>query len=90
MLDDSAKPLIRQIILTSKGVLDAMDNAAKNAISGMKHVQLNSIASCNRLKEQSKKILIERASSMSTKIQTFAKQTYGGFMTQDEIDKITQ
>ena len=50
-----------------------MDKAANNAISGMKHVQLNSIASCNRLKEQSKKILIERASSMSTKIQTFAK-----------------
>lgn len=33
--------------------------------------------------------MIERATSMSTKIQTFAKQTYGGFMEQEAIDEIT-
>ena len=35
---------------------------------------------------QSKRILVERATSMTTKIQTFAKETYGGFMTQEQID----
>ena len=39
---------------------------------------------------QSKRILVERATSMTTKIQTFAKETYGGFMTQEEIDEITK
>ena len=39
VLDDSAKPLVRQILLTSKGVLDAMDKAANDAASGMELVQ---------------------------------------------------
>ena len=42
------------------------------------------------MKVQTKRILIERATSMATKIRTFAKQTYGGFMSQEELDWITE
>ena len=39
---------------------------------------------------QTKRILVERATSMSAKIKTFAKQTYGGFLTQETLDGITK
>lgn len=82
VFDDAAEPMVRQIFETAKGVLDAMDTSANHAIEGLERVQRNSIESCQKLKVQTKRILIERATSMTTKIQTFAKETYGGFMTQ--------
>ena len=63
-----------------------MDKAANHAIEGLERVQRNSIASCQKLKVQTRRILIERATSMATKIKTFAKQTYGGFMSQEQLD----
>lgn len=90
VFDDAATPMVKQVLETSKGVLDALDNAAKHAIEGLERVQRNSIASCQKLKIQTKRILIERATSMATKIRTFAKQTYGGFLTQETLDGITK
>jgi len=34
-------------------------------------------------------MLVERATSMATKIKTFAKQTYGGFMSNKDINEAT-
>lgn len=82
--------MARQVLVTTKEVLDAMDNAATNAIVGLKRIQLDSIESCKRFKQETKRVLVERTTSMATKIQTFAKETYGGFMSQDKIDNATQ
>ena len=86
MFDDAAKPMVKQILETSKNVLDALDKASDHAEKGLERVQRNSIASCQKLKVQTKRILVERATSMATKIRTFAKQTYGGFMSPEKLD----
>lgn len=86
VFDDAAAPMVKQVLETSKGVLDALDKAADHAEKGLERVQRNSIASCQKLKIQTKRILIERATSMATKIRTFAKQTYGGFMSPKKLD----
>lgn len=90
MFDDAAKPMVKQILETAKNVLVALDTAADHAEKGLERVQRNSIASCQKLKIQTKRILVERATSMATKIRTFAKQTYGGFLTQEKLDGITK
>ena len=86
VFDDAAAPMVKQILETAKNVLVALDNAADHAEKGLERVQRNSIASCQKLKIQTKRILIERATSMATKIRTFAKQTYGGFMSPKKLD----
>jgi hypothetical protein len=88
VFDDAAAPMVKQILETAKNVLVALDNAADHAEKGLERVQRNSIASCQKLKIQTKRILIERATSMATKIRTFAKQTYGGFMPQEQLDSM--
>lgn len=90
VLDDGATPIVKQILETAKGVIDAIDKAGKDAIGGMARVKQTSIDGARRLNEQAKSIVIERTTSMMSKIQTFAKETYGGFMSQDDIDKATK
>lgn len=90
VFDDAAKPMVKQILKTAKNVLDALDKAADHAEKGLERVQRNSIESCRKLKVQTKRILVERATSMATKIRTFARQTYGGFMSQEQLDEMTE
>lgn len=89
VLDDGAEHIVEQILLTAKGVIDAMDTASSNAVAGMRRVHQTSIDGARRLNEQTKSIVIERTSSMVTKIQTFAKEMYGGFLSQEELDRRT-
>ena len=89
VLDDGAKPIVKQILVTAKGVLDAMERASKDAVDGMRRAQQTSIDGARKLNEQTKGIVIERTTSMVTKIQTFAKETYGGFLRPDKLEEIT-
>lgn len=56
---------------------------AITSAKGVEKLQKNAIAETERIKEQTKSILMERATSMVSKIETFAKQTYGGFMSEE-------
>ena len=38
MFDDAAKPMVKQILKTAKGVLDALDIAAEHAEQGLDRV----------------------------------------------------
>lgn len=89
MLEDGAKPIVKQILMTAKDVLDAMDKASIESVDGMRRVLQTSIDGARKLNEQTKRIVIERTSSMAAKIQTFAKETYGEFLSQDELDSMT-
>ena len=88
VIDDLAIPMVNQILTTAKAVMDKMEVAKKGAVDGLQHIQINSIENSRRFKEQSRKTILERSTSMITKIQTFAKQTYGGFLPQEKLDEI--
>ena len=90
VIGSAAHPFVKQIFKTTKGVLDAMDTASTAAMEGMRQVQLDSIEGNRRLKEQTKSIVIERTTSMATKIKTFAKETYGSFLDSDQLDAATE
>lgn len=68
VLEDEAKPMVKQILETVKGVIDAMDKACSDAISGMERVKQTSIDGARRLNEQAKSIVLERTTSMATKV----------------------
>ena len=73
MIDDAAVPMAKRVLVVSKDIIDKVKTSVENEISGIRRVQANSVESCDRLKQQARRILTERATSMTMKVSTFAR-----------------